>query len=37
MFRLTQYMHELVSPTPVRRRGAGAEVKPVVIWNLTRT
>ena len=37
MFRLTQYMHELVSPTPVRRRGTGAEVKPVVIWNLTRT
>ena len=35
MFRLTQYMQELVSPTPVRRR-AGA-VKPVVIWNLTRT
>lgn len=34
MFRLTQYMHELVAPTPVRRR-AGA-VKPVVIWNLTR-
>lgn len=37
MFRLTQYMQELVRPTPVRmRRGAG-EVKPVVIWNLTRT
>lgn len=35
MFRLTQYMRELVAPTPVRRR-AGA-VKPVVIWNLTRT
>lgn len=34
MFRLTQYMHELSAPTPVRRR-AGA-VKPVVIWNLTR-
>jgi sulfatase maturation enzyme AslB (radical SAM superfamily) len=35
MFRLTQYMRELVAPTPVRaRRGA---VKPVVIWNLTRT
>jgi heme d1 biosynthesis radical SAM protein NirJ len=34
MFRLTQYMRELVDPTPVRmRRG---EVKPVVIWNLTR-
>jgi len=35
MFRLTQYMRELVDPTPVRRR-AGT-VKPVVIWNLTRT
>ncbi|WP_149141652.1 heme d1 biosynthesis radical SAM protein NirJ [Gemmobacter caeruleus] len=34
MFRLTQYMRELVAPTPVRRR-SGA-VKPVVIWNLTR-
>lgn len=34
MFRLTQYMHELVAPTPLRgRRGP---VKPVVIWNLTR-
>ena len=38
MFRLTQYMHQLLHPTPVRRRGApGAPVKPVVIWNLTRT
>ncbi|MBK6465471.1 MAG: heme d1 biosynthesis radical SAM protein NirJ [Rhodobacter sp.] len=35
MFRLTQYMHELVAPTPVRRRDG--PVKPVVIWNLTRT
>ncbi|SFJ41320.1 heme d1 biosynthesis radical SAM protein NirJ [Celeribacter neptunius] len=36
MFRLTQYMRELVAPTPVRtRRGTGG-VKPVVIWNLTR-
>ena len=34
MFRLTQYMQELVRPTPVRRR-AGTP-KPVVIWNLTR-
>ena len=34
MFRLTQYMHELVTPTPVRRRAG--PVKPVVIWNLTR-
>ena len=37
MFRLTQYMHELVSPTTVRRRGVPGKVKPVVIWNLTRT
>ncbi|MCL7464888.1 heme d1 biosynthesis radical SAM protein NirJ [Phaeovulum sp. NW3] len=41
MFRLTQYMHELVAPSPVRlRRGfgqTGEKVKPVVIWNLTRT
>ncbi|KGM87410.1 heme d1 biosynthesis radical SAM protein NirJ [Roseovarius mucosus DSM 17069] len=35
MFRLTEYMHQLVNPTPLRRRGAGP-VKPVVIWNLTR-
>lgn len=34
MFRLTQYMRELVAPTPVRRRAG--PVKPVVIWNLTR-
>ena len=34
MFRLTQYMHELAAPTPVRRRAG--PVKPVVIWNLTR-
>jgi heme d1 biosynthesis radical SAM protein NirJ len=36
MFRLTQYMRELVSPTPVRRRRGTGPVKPVVIWNLTR-
>ena len=36
MFRLTEYMHQLVTPTPVRtRRGTGG-VRPVVIWNLTR-
>ncbi len=36
MFRLSEYMHQIVEPTPVRtRRGTGA-VKPVVIWNLTR-
>ncbi|NVO25366.1 heme d1 biosynthesis radical SAM protein NirJ [Donghicola mangrovi] len=40
MFRLTQYMNELVAPSPVKtRRGSGSgtgQVKPVVIWNLTR-
>ncbi|MCB1334885.1 MAG: heme d1 biosynthesis radical SAM protein NirJ [Roseivivax sp.] len=36
MFRLTQYMQELVTPTPVRARRASGAVKPVVIWNLTR-
>lgn len=37
MFRLSQQMRELVHPTPVvSRRSAGA-VRPVVIWNLTRT
>lgn len=36
MFRLSEYMHQLVHPTPVRvRRGTGP-VKPVIIWNLTR-
>jgi len=35
MFRLTQYMRELVHPTPVRQRSG--PVRPVVIWNLTRT
>ena len=34
MFRLSHYMRQLVKPTPVRRRQG--EVKPVVIWNLTR-
>lgn len=37
MFRLTQYMQELVTPTPPRRRVAASGVKPVVIWNLTRS
>lgn len=37
MFRLTQYVQELVTPTLPRRRGAAGSVKPVVIWNLTRT
>ena len=34
MFRLTHYLHQLVTPTPVRRRGAAP--RPVVIWNITR-
>lgn len=36
MFRLTQYMQELVAPTPVKTRRGEGPVKPVVIWNLTR-
>ncbi len=36
MFRLTEYMHQLVAPTPVRHRRGSGGVKPVVIWNLTR-
>lgn len=35
MFRLSEYMQQLVKPTPVRARRPGP-VKPVVIWNLTR-
>ena len=35
MFRLSQYMRQLIAPSPVRRGGDGS-VKPVVIWNLTR-
>ncbi|WP_171177166.1 heme d1 biosynthesis radical SAM protein NirJ [Ruegeria sp. HKCCD8929] len=35
MFRLSEYMKQLVAPTPVRKRRPGP-VKPVVIWNLTR-
>lgn len=34
MFRLSHYMNELVTPTPVRQRRG--PVRPVVIWNLTR-
>ncbi len=34
MFRLTQYMEQLVTPTPPRKRRG--DVRPVVIWNLTR-
>ncbi|MCI5097348.1 MAG: heme d1 biosynthesis radical SAM protein NirJ [Rhodobacteraceae bacterium] len=36
MFRLTEYMQQLVTPTPVRTRRGSGPVKPVVIWNLTR-
>lgn len=36
MFRLTEYMNQLVNPTPVRVRRGEGPVKPVVIWNLTR-
>ncbi|MFV0515357.1 MAG: heme d1 biosynthesis radical SAM protein NirJ [Jhaorihella sp.] len=36
MFRLTEYMQQLVAPVPVRRRGGTGAVKPVVIWNMTR-
>jgi MoaA/NifB/PqqE/SkfB family radical SAM enzyme len=35
MFRLTQYMHQILAPTPPR--GRSGPVKPVVIWNLTRS
>ncbi len=37
MFRLTQYMHELITPTAPRHRVSAGLVKPVVIWNLTRS
>ena len=36
MFRLSEYMRQLVDPTPVRTRRGSNGVKPVVIWNLTR-
>jgi heme d1 biosynthesis radical SAM protein NirJ len=39
MFRLTQYMREILNPTEAggrRGRADVAAVKPVVIWNLTR-
>ncbi|WP_372572012.1 heme d1 biosynthesis radical SAM protein NirJ [Ruegeria jejuensis] len=36
MFRLTEYMRQLIDPTPVRARRGSGPVKPVVIWNLTR-
>ncbi len=34
MFRLSHYMHQLLDPTPPRKRSG--DVRPVVIWNLTR-
>ena len=34
MFRVTQFMHELIAPTPVRARSDPPG--PVVIWNLIR-
>ncbi|MFD1159691.1 heme d1 biosynthesis radical SAM protein NirJ [Roseovarius aestuarii] len=36
MFRMSEYMHQLVEPTQVRVRRSSGPVKPVVIWNLTR-
>ena len=36
MFRLSEYMHQIVEPTPVSVRRGDGPVKPVVIWNLTR-
>ncbi|WP_299848899.1 heme d1 biosynthesis radical SAM protein NirJ [uncultured Roseovarius sp.] len=36
MFRMSEYMHQLLHPTPVRARRGTGPVKPVVIWNLTR-
>ncbi len=36
MFRLTEYMHRIKKPAPVRARRGCGPVKPVVIWNLTR-
>jgi heme d1 biosynthesis radical SAM protein NirJ len=36
MFRMSEYMKQLIEPTPVRRRGGSGLTKPVVIWNLTR-
>ena len=36
MFRLTEYMHQIADPCPVKVRSRAGTVKPVVIWNLTR-
>ncbi|MBZ0129398.1 MAG: heme d1 biosynthesis radical SAM protein NirJ [Rhodobacteraceae bacterium] len=37
MFRLSQYMQQLVTPTPVPARRGKGPVRPVIIWNMTRT
>lgn len=37
MFRMSEYMHQLVDPTLVSVRRGSGPVKPVVIWNMTRT
>ena len=37
MFRLSDYMNQLIRPTPLRARRGKGPVRPVVIWNLTRT
>ncbi|WP_299470908.1 heme d1 biosynthesis radical SAM protein NirJ [uncultured Roseibium sp.] len=36
MFRLTEYMKQIINPTAPRTRRHSSAVKPVVIWNLTR-
>ncbi len=36
MFRLSEYMQQLIAPTPVPAKRGNGDVKPVVIWNLTR-
>lgn len=36
MFRMSEYMHQLVHPTPVKTRRGTGSIKPVVIWNMTR-
>lgn len=36
MFRLSEYMHQIRTPSAVRTRPENRVIKPVVIWNLTR-
>ncbi len=36
MFRMSEYIRQLVDPTLVSARAGAGPVKPVVIWNLTR-